>query len=54
MVYALTKYMQEKMVLKSCKGIGVDAAALRFQNVYGPGQSLSIPTPEFFLISPPA
>ena len=42
-VYALTKYMQEKMVLMSCKGIGVDAAALRFQNVYGPGQSLSNP-----------
>ena len=42
-IYALTKYMQEKMVLMSCRGIGVDAAALRFQNVYGPGQSLSNP-----------
>ncbi|HEY1405824.1 MAG TPA: NAD-dependent epimerase/dehydratase family protein [Spirochaetota bacterium] len=42
-IYALTKYMQEKMVLMACKGIGIEAAALRFQNVYGPGQSLSNP-----------
>jgi dTDP-L-rhamnose 4-epimerase len=31
------------MVLLACKSVGVDAVALRYQNVYGPGQSLSNP-----------
>jgi dTDP-L-rhamnose 4-epimerase len=42
-VYGITKYNQEQMVLTVCKAIGVDAVALRYQNVYGPGQSLSNP-----------
>jgi dTDP-L-rhamnose 4-epimerase len=31
------------MILLACKSLDVDACALRFQNVYGPGQSLSNP-----------
>lgn len=42
-IYGITKYNQEQMVLVACKSLGVDACALRFQNVYGPGQSLSNP-----------
>jgi dTDP-L-rhamnose 4-epimerase len=42
-IYGVTKYTQEQMVLLNCKAMGIDAAALRFQNVYGPGQSLSNP-----------
>lgn len=42
-IYGVTKYTQEQMTLLNCKAMGVDAVALRFQNVYGPGQSLSNP-----------
>jgi dTDP-L-rhamnose 4-epimerase len=42
-VYAITKYNQEQMCMTVCKSIGVEAVALRYQNVYGPGQSLSNP-----------
>jgi dTDP-L-rhamnose 4-epimerase len=42
-IYGITKYNQEQMVLVACNSLGVDAASLRFQNVYGPGQSLSNP-----------
>ena len=31
------------MTLVNCRALGVPAVALRFQNVYGPGQSLSNP-----------
>jgi dTDP-L-rhamnose 4-epimerase len=41
--YGLTKQVQEQMVLMFGAAIGVDAIALRYQNVYGPGQSLSNP-----------
>jgi dTDP-L-rhamnose 4-epimerase len=41
--YGLTKLMQEKMVLMFAKTLGISAFALRYQNVYGPGQSLSNP-----------
>jgi dTDP-L-rhamnose 4-epimerase len=41
--YGLTKQMQEQMVLMFGLTLGLDAVALRFQNVYGPGQSLSNP-----------
>ncbi len=41
--YAITKLFQEQSVLLICKSIGIDAVALRFQNVYGPGQSLKNP-----------
>lgn len=42
-VYGITKQNQEQMVLCVCKAIGIDAVALRYQNVYGPGQSLTNP-----------
>lgn len=42
-IYGLTKYTQEHMTLLNCKALGIGAVALRFQNVYGPGQSLSNP-----------
>ncbi len=42
-VYGITKYNQEQLVLTVCKSIGIPAIALRYQNVYGPGQSLSNP-----------
>jgi dTDP-L-rhamnose 4-epimerase len=42
-IYGVTKYTQEQMTLLSCKAMGIASVALRFQNVYGPGQSLSNP-----------
>ncbi|AJK49972.1 NAD-dependent epimerase/dehydratase family protein [Burkholderia plantarii] len=42
-VYGITKYNQEQMVMTVCRAIGIGAVALRYQNVYGPGQSLSNP-----------
>jgi dTDP-L-rhamnose 4-epimerase len=41
--YGLTKLMQEKMILMFAKTLGISAFALRYQNVYGPGQSLNNP-----------
>jgi dTDP-L-rhamnose 4-epimerase len=42
-IYGITKQSQEQMVLVACKAIGIPAVAFRYQNVYGPGQSLSNP-----------
>lgn len=42
-VYGITKQNQEQMVMTVCKAIGIAPVALRYQNVYGPGQSLSNP-----------
>ena len=42
-VYGITKQNQEQMVLCVCKSIGISAIAFRYQNVYGPGQSLTNP-----------
>lgn len=42
-VYGVTKLTQEQMGLIVGKAIGMSVIALRFQNVYGPGQSLSNP-----------
>ncbi len=42
-LYGITKQTQEQMVMTTCRSIGIDASALRYQNVYGPGQSLSNP-----------
>lgn len=42
-VYGITKQNQEQMVLTVCAAIGIAAVAFRYQNVYGPGQSLSNP-----------
>lgn len=41
--YGLTKQVQEEMVLLFARARGFSAYALRYQNVYGPGQSLSNP-----------
>ena len=42
-VYGITKQNQEQLVMTVAKSIGIDAIAFRYQNVYGPGQSLSNP-----------
>jgi dTDP-L-rhamnose 4-epimerase len=42
-VYAATKYAQEDLVRIVCQSIGIDHSILRFQNVYGEGQSLKNP-----------
>ncbi|MDJ0978420.1 MAG: NAD-dependent epimerase/dehydratase family protein [Erythrobacter sp.] len=42
-VYGITKQVQEQLVMTVCPSIGADGVALRYQNVYGPGQSLSNP-----------
>jgi len=42
-IYGITKQNQEQMVLVVCKSLGIPAVAFRYQNVYGPGQSLSNP-----------
>jgi dTDP-L-rhamnose 4-epimerase len=42
-VYGITKQNQEQMVMLVCNSIGIAPVALRYQNVYGPGQSLSNP-----------
>jgi dTDP-L-rhamnose 4-epimerase len=41
--YGLTKLFQEQAILLVSKSIGIEAVALRYQNVYGPGQSLKNP-----------
>lgn len=42
-VYGITKQNQEQMVMLVCQSLGIAAVAFRYQNVYGPGQSLSNP-----------
>lgn len=42
-VYGITKQNQEQMIMTVCKSIGIAAVAFRYQNVYGPGQSLKNP-----------
>ena len=41
--YGLTKQVQEGMVLMFAHACGLSGYALRYQNVYGPGQSLRNP-----------
>ena len=41
--YGLTKLMQERAVLMFAEALGIAGLALRFQNVFGPGQSLQNP-----------
>jgi dTDP-L-rhamnose 4-epimerase len=41
--YGLTKQVQEQMTLLFARVLGIPSFALRYQNVYGPGQSLSNP-----------
>ncbi len=42
-IYAATKYAQEDLVRIACASAGIGASMLRFQNVYGAGQSLHNP-----------
>ena len=42
-IYGISKSNQEQMVFVACKSLGISAIALRYQNVYGPGQSLRNP-----------
>lgn len=42
-VYGITKQVQESLVMTVGPAIGVEAVSLRYQNVYGPGQSLKNP-----------
>lgn len=41
--YGLTKQVQEQMVLMFGRVLGISAIGLRYQNVFGPGQSLENP-----------
>lgn len=42
-VYAATKASQELLLRAACPGLGIEPVILRFQNVYGEGQSLQNP-----------
>lgn len=42
-VYGITKQVQEQLVMCVCPTIDIAPVAFRYQNVYGPGQSLSNP-----------
>jgi dTDP-L-rhamnose 4-epimerase len=42
-IYGITKQQQEQMILLVGKSLNIPAVALRYQNVYGPGQSLNNP-----------
>ena len=42
-VYGVAKQVQGQLVHLVCKSIGVESVTFRYQNVYGPGQSLSNP-----------
>ena len=42
-VYGITKQMQESLVMTVAPTCGVEAVSLRYQNVFGPGQSLTNP-----------
>lgn len=42
-VYGITKQMQESLIMTVAPTIGIEAVSLRYQNVYGPGQSLKNP-----------
>lgn len=42
-VYGITKQVQGQLVHLICRSIGIESVSFRYQNVYGPGQSLSNP-----------
>jgi dTDP-L-rhamnose 4-epimerase len=42
-IYGMTKHDQERMVHSVCASMGIPSVAFRYQNVYGPGQSLKNP-----------
>ena len=42
-IYGINKQQQEQMIMLMGKSLGIPSVAFRYQNVYGPGQSLSNP-----------
>ena len=42
-IYGINKQQQEQMVMLMGDSLGIPSVAFRYQNVYGPGQSLSNP-----------
>lgn len=42
-IYGITKQHQEQMIMLMSDVLGIGSTSLRYQNVYGPGQSLSNP-----------
>ncbi len=42
-VYGIGKQVQGQLVHLICKSVGIESVSFRYQNVYGPGQSLSNP-----------
>lgn len=42
-VYGICKQVQGQLVHLICKNIGIESVSFRYQNVYGPGQSLTNP-----------
>lgn len=42
-VYGITKQVQGQLVHMVCQSIGIESVSFRYQNVYGPGQSLCNP-----------
>lgn len=42
-VYGITKQTQEQLIMTMGRTLGIETTALRYQNVYGPGQSLTNP-----------
>jgi dTDP-L-rhamnose 4-epimerase len=42
-IYAATKFAQEELIRIGAQALGIPSVALRFQNVYGEGQSLNNP-----------
>ncbi|MDO8381399.1 MAG: NAD-dependent epimerase/dehydratase family protein [Microbacterium sp.] len=42
-IYGITKQVQEQLVMTASPTLGIEPVSLRYQNVYGPGQSLNNP-----------
>jgi len=42
-IYGITKLAQEQIIATTAAGLGLSCTVLRYQNVYGPGQSLQNP-----------
>ena len=42
-IYGITKQNQEQLISLGCKSLGISSIIYRYQNVYGPGQTLSNP-----------
>lgn len=42
-IYGITKLAQEQIILNVCSALKIPAVAFRYQNVFGPGQSLKNP-----------